>query len=170
MNLSVYKLQPGQDSLWNKMVEESNGGTLFHKLDFLAYHGDRFSKNEHHLVFYNNETPYGIMPLAIFDEDGEKISGAYVKSADKAQKTDTDKVAKLKATFESALKKYNKPLENGRSFITANDLSDFFVDENGEKTSAMRTKLNRFKSDALKAGVTELVANGYCPLFDVSLL
>ena len=104
------------------------------------------------------------------DEDDEPISGAYVKSADKAQKTDTDKVAKLKATFESALKKYNKPLENGRSFITANDLSDFFVDENGEKTSAMRTKLNRFKSDALKAGVTELVANGYCPLFDVSLL
>jgi hypothetical protein len=74
MKLSLGELIPGQDKMWNQLVDESNGGTIFHRLDFLAYHGDRFLKNEHHLVFYNNETPCGIMPLAIVDENEQKIA------------------------------------------------------------------------------------------------
>ncbi len=74
MKLSVMKLKEGQEQIWNKLVEDGNEGTIFHRLDFLSYHGERFKNQEHFLVFYNKETPYGIMPLAIFDEDGKKIA------------------------------------------------------------------------------------------------
>jgi hypothetical protein len=74
MKLSVSELLPGQEKMWNRVMELGNGGTIFHSLDFLAYHGDRFLKNERHLVFHNMQTLFGIMPLAIFDEDRKRIA------------------------------------------------------------------------------------------------
>jgi hypothetical protein len=74
MKLTVTELPSGQEKMWNRLAVESNGGTLFHNLDFLSYHGSRFMKNTHQLVFYNVDTPFGIMPLAVFDEDGKRIA------------------------------------------------------------------------------------------------
>ena len=64
------------DSLdkWNQFVENSNNGTIFHRLDFLAYHGDKFKKNEHHLVFYKGDSIYGVLPLGIFNENGRTVA------------------------------------------------------------------------------------------------
>lgn len=73
MNLTVKPLEKGQEDKWNLLVEKSNEGTIFHRLDFLAYHGDRFNENEHHLVFYNGDTPCGVMPMAIFEEEVRKV-------------------------------------------------------------------------------------------------
>lgn len=58
---------------WDAFVEDANGGTIFHRLDFLAYHGDRFKKTERHLVIMKGEEVFGVMPLAVFEENGQKI-------------------------------------------------------------------------------------------------
>ncbi|MGH1366144.1 MAG: GNAT family N-acetyltransferase [Calditrichia bacterium] len=59
---------------WQKLVANSSAGTLFHDLDFLAYHGDRFAEATHHLMWYNGGALFGLMPLGIFEEDGRKIA------------------------------------------------------------------------------------------------
>jgi hypothetical protein len=64
-----FKIIPYEDNKfdwWNNFVNDSNEGTLFHRLDFLSYHGDKFKKNEHHLIICKGEQPFGIIPLAIF--------------------------------------------------------------------------------------------------------
>ncbi len=59
---------------WNNFIDESENGTLFHKLDFLEYHGDKFSQNEHHLIWLKGKTILAVMPFAIFNQnDGTKI-------------------------------------------------------------------------------------------------
>jgi hypothetical protein len=58
---------------WRMFVRESNNGTLFHDLDFLAYHPpDRFST--HHLKFESNQNTVALMPAAIVAEpDGRRM-------------------------------------------------------------------------------------------------
>ena len=63
MSFNIKPLKESQYDWWNFFVENSNGGTIFHRLDFLKYHGDKF--NENHLVIYKGETPIGILPLSI---------------------------------------------------------------------------------------------------------
>lgn len=55
---------------WNAFVRAANNGTLFHRLDFLSYHGDRFAANAHHLRFEKKGNLVGVLPLGLFDEDG----------------------------------------------------------------------------------------------------
>ena len=55
---------------WNKFVVESVNGTLFHRLDFLRYHKNRFRQNEHNLLWIKGDQIISIMPLAIFNEGG----------------------------------------------------------------------------------------------------
>jgi len=59
---------------WNKFVDRSNNGTIFHRLDFLDYHGDKFKDNEHHLIWFKGEAIFAVMPMAIFEENGKKIA------------------------------------------------------------------------------------------------
>jgi hypothetical protein len=70
MTLTAQPLDPGKTEEWNRLVERANGGTIFHRLDFLAYHGDRFKRNERHVLFRKGESILGVMPLAIFDRGG----------------------------------------------------------------------------------------------------
>ena len=74
MKFKVEKFQQSQSHRWNDFVDNSNEGTLFHRLDFLAYHGEKFCKNEHHLIIYKGEAVHAVMPLAIFDEDRRRIA------------------------------------------------------------------------------------------------
>jgi hypothetical protein len=61
--------------IWNNFIsQKSLNGTIFHHLDFLAYHQNRFTNNEHHLAFYKGEELVGLMPLAIFEQEGIKIA------------------------------------------------------------------------------------------------
>lgn len=59
---------------WNDFVEKSNEGTIFHRLDFLSYHGNRYKQNEHHLVILKKNKLYGIMPMAIFEQEDTLIA------------------------------------------------------------------------------------------------
>lgn len=59
---------------WNRFVEESVNGCIFHRLDFLAYHGDRFLENAHHLAWYKGETLSAVMPMGIFIENGRRVA------------------------------------------------------------------------------------------------
>jgi len=51
---------------WNTFVDESNNGTLFHRLDFLEYHGEKYLENEHHLLILKGESIFAVLPLAVF--------------------------------------------------------------------------------------------------------
>lgn len=68
MKLSLRRLSNAEATQWDSLVERSNEGTLFHRLDFLRYHGDRFQDQEHHLVFVNGEALCGVLPLAIMNK------------------------------------------------------------------------------------------------------
>jgi len=59
---------------WNEFVDISNEGTLFHRLDFLSYHGDKFRGNEHNIFIYKDGSIYSVMPWAIFDVDGRRVA------------------------------------------------------------------------------------------------
>lgn len=59
---------------WNDFVRDSNNGTIFHRLDFLKYHGDRFLHNEQHLLFLKGKELFAILPLGVLDLDGKKMA------------------------------------------------------------------------------------------------
>lgn len=75
--MSEYKLlrfEPKYFERWNLFVEQANNGTLFHRLDFLQYHNDRFFENEHNLLIFKGDSIFGVMPLALFKEKGRNIA------------------------------------------------------------------------------------------------
>jgi hypothetical protein len=71
---SIIKYQARYFDVWNKFVENSNEGTLFHRLDFLAYHKNKFVENELHLMVLKGTSLYAVLPLAIFEQNGKKLA------------------------------------------------------------------------------------------------
>lgn len=59
---------------WNRFVDKSVNGTLFHRLDFLAYHKNKFKENDHCLAVYKGEAIVALLPLGIFKEDGKTLA------------------------------------------------------------------------------------------------
>ena len=59
---------------WNKFVNSSLNGTIFHHLDFLAYPGDKFSDKESHLIWLKGAEIVAVLPLAIFEKEGRKTA------------------------------------------------------------------------------------------------
>jgi len=70
----IEKLSPCWEKQWDNFVENSNNGTIFHKLKFLEYHGRKFKNNESHIVFLKGESLFGVMPMVIFEKDEKKIA------------------------------------------------------------------------------------------------
>jgi hypothetical protein len=68
--IAVCQYQPSQAAEWKSFLAASNNGTIFHDLDFLAYHPpERF--NTHHLMFYTSGKLIALLPAAIvYDQDG----------------------------------------------------------------------------------------------------
>ncbi len=58
---------------WDEFVLNANNGTIFHCLDFVSYHGTRFTKNERPLIFLKGESLYGVFPFAIFNKNQSKF-------------------------------------------------------------------------------------------------
>jgi hypothetical protein len=58
---------------WDKFVAESNNGTMFHTLDFLDYHRNKFEANLNHLIWLKGEHIFAVMPFAVFEENGKRI-------------------------------------------------------------------------------------------------
>ena len=72
--LTVRSLSAQDKESWEKFVENSNNGTIFHRLKFLAYHGQRFRSNERHGVILDGKKIFGVFPLAVFEVDGQRIA------------------------------------------------------------------------------------------------
>ena len=59
--ISVIQYDPSYKNRWEAFVDDSNNGTIFHKLQFLDYHTpDKF--NFHHLIFMQNDNIVGVLP------------------------------------------------------------------------------------------------------------
>jgi hypothetical protein len=62
--IDVVPYEPRHRDQWAEFVKASDNGTLFHDLDFLAYHpAGRF--NEHHLLFYYRGELAAVLPAAL---------------------------------------------------------------------------------------------------------
>ena len=59
---------------WEAFVDRSNGGTIFHRLIFLQYHGEKFKQKENHLLILKGNSLFGVLPLAIFIDDEHSIA------------------------------------------------------------------------------------------------
>ncbi|HWY35585.1 MAG TPA: hypothetical protein VNX68_13140, partial [Nitrosopumilaceae archaeon] len=55
---------------WNNFVNSSNNGTLFHRLDFLSYHGKKFESIENHLLFFKGDELFAVLPAGVIDMGG----------------------------------------------------------------------------------------------------
>jgi hypothetical protein len=64
----------GDPDAWNDFVARSNNGTIFHRMDFLEYHGSRFASEAHHLAWTKGDTIHAVMPLGLFEEDGARVA------------------------------------------------------------------------------------------------
>jgi hypothetical protein len=59
--ISVVLCTPELSTVWNSFIEQSNNGTVFHRLDFLNYHAKgRF--NFHNLLFYKGDELLAVLP------------------------------------------------------------------------------------------------------------
>jgi hypothetical protein len=98
---------------WENIYNKADGATIFHNPHFLAYHKDRFA--EHHLGIYKGETLLGILPLAISDNNGERIAkspygasyGGFIFSKN-IEYTDAKEIAKTFIKYLSNELKVNK--------------------------------------------------------------
>lgn len=59
---------------WEQFVLSANDGTLFHRLAFLSYHGDRFKSEAAHLIWRKSGAICSVMPLGIVRSDGHAIA------------------------------------------------------------------------------------------------
>lgn len=65
MSIEIKKYSLNKFDVWNKFVEESNNGTLFHTLSFLEYHPEaKFDVN--HLMILEDGNILGVLPIALF--------------------------------------------------------------------------------------------------------
>lgn len=60
--------------VWDDFVDRSASGTIFHKLCFLRYHGNRFSGQERHLVLLKGQSVIGQVSLAVRESEGLRIA------------------------------------------------------------------------------------------------
>ncbi len=60
------------DNEWDKFVDDSDNGTLFHKREFLSYHpAGRFKDAS--FVFMKNNKPLSLLTAAVVEREGKKI-------------------------------------------------------------------------------------------------
>ena len=61
---------------WNALVRAAPGGTVFHDLDFLAYHDDRFIDHACHLAWRDEDEVCAVLPLGVFGDEARSPFGA----------------------------------------------------------------------------------------------
>ena len=72
MNITVRKYNKSDFKLWDKFVENSINGTIFHRRLFLSYHIDR-KFNDFSLIFEKKGKIIAVFPAAIEEKDNKKI-------------------------------------------------------------------------------------------------
>ena len=70
--IDIVEFTPEYREDWTRFLQESNNGTLFHDLEFLAYHPeDRFITR--HLLFRKDGSIVALLPAAIVSESNSKV-------------------------------------------------------------------------------------------------
>lgn len=59
---------------WDRYIDSSVNGTIFHKRKFLSYHKDKFAGKEKYLVIENGTSLYAQICMTIEEENGKKIA------------------------------------------------------------------------------------------------
>jgi len=58
---------------WNEFVKKSVNGTIFQRLDFLSYHGERFNNHENHALILKGQEIWATLPIAYFTNNGKSV-------------------------------------------------------------------------------------------------
>jgi hypothetical protein len=70
--ITLAPLSAGQEQDWARFLAASPNATLFHRLDFLAYHPkERF--RFHHLLAQQNGKPVAAIPGGLIERDGRRV-------------------------------------------------------------------------------------------------
>ena len=72
MSITVRKYKQSDFEAWDKFVDQSNNGTLFHFRSFLNYHIER-KFNDHSLIFEKKGKLIALFSAAVIEQDGRKI-------------------------------------------------------------------------------------------------
>ncbi len=72
MNINIFKYTSNDKQDWDRFVQNSNNGTLFHLRNFLSYHIDRVFP-DHSLMCKKGEKIVAVFPGSIVEEDGKKV-------------------------------------------------------------------------------------------------
>jgi len=72
--LCVERYTPDKYEQWNRFIGESVNGSVFHRLDFLAYHKSRFEENICHLLITDDAKSVAVIPLGVFQVEGKKVA------------------------------------------------------------------------------------------------
>jgi len=59
---------------WDDLIESSVNGTIFHRRDFLSYHGDWFKDKEKYLYVLEGTQPFAQISLIIDEHNGEIVA------------------------------------------------------------------------------------------------
>lgn len=159
----------GDPAVWNDFVERSNNGTIFHRLDFLAYHGEKFRAAEYPLGWFKGDTLHALMPLALFDEGGKRVArspygasyGGIVVGMELSLKRAEEMVQGLFETLQKeGVTRLGVTPTPGLNFALPHDYLNFFLEKAGaevsvsELTSYIHTSaepLDSFTYTAVKA-------------------
>lgn len=71
-DIKVVRFEDRYFDHWNRFVEESSNGTLFHRLDFLDYHGDEFREAIHNIIWLKGESIVAVMPMLVKELNGKR--------------------------------------------------------------------------------------------------
>jgi hypothetical protein len=72
--LHLHRFQPEDRAAWADFLDLADNATIFHSLDFLDYHGDRFKEEAHHLLWRKGERLFAALPLGVFEEGGQRLA------------------------------------------------------------------------------------------------
>jgi len=71
-SIKVVPLERRYIDRWNRFVDNSSNGTLFHRLDFLDYHGDKFREERQNIIWMKGESILAVMPMLTKNVEGQK--------------------------------------------------------------------------------------------------
>lgn len=73
MKIAISEYEEKYKNAWNDFVSKSSNGTIFHNLNFLAYHPrERF--DERHLIFFRGPNIVGVMPMAVLKDGKDTLA------------------------------------------------------------------------------------------------
>lgn len=134
---SIQKYNPKYYDRWNRFVDQSLNGTIFHRLDFLGYHDNKYSFEEC-LIFLKGEAIVAILPLHV--ENGiakspfaASFGGIIVSKNISLQVSETLVQLFVKYLIENEIKSCSIVLPPAHYNVQLNNYLSFSLPRNGFK-------------------------------------